>query len=91
MTITKNSTYYLISGDVNNVDISGSASVYESGGVAININLANGISADFTKNADGTKNLGVSYPNNDSDVDFVQQIVGNVLGEVAPTPSQTQD
>ena len=91
MTITKNSTYYVISGEVNNTEIGGNISIFENGEISIDVNLANNINANFTKSADGRKNLSVSYFSTNEDVDNIQQIIDNILVELGVTLAQTQD
>ena len=83
MTLTKNSTNYLIQDIFGEVNVTGNASVNEDKSINININVDNGEYASYTKNADGFINFNASYKEASNMIDYMQTIVEEVIAEIA--------
>lgn len=83
MTLTKNSTNYLIQDTFGEVNVNGNASVNEDKSINININTDNGEYASYTKNANGFINFNASYKEASNIVDYMQTLVGEVMTEIA--------
>lgn len=83
MTLTKNSTNYLIQDTFGEVSVNGNASVNEDKSINININTDNGEYASYTKNADGFINFNASYKEASNMIDYMQTIVEEVIAEIA--------
>ena len=79
MTLTKNSTNYLIQDTVGEVNVNGSASVNEDKSINININTDNGEYASYTKNANGFINFNASYKEASNMIDYMQTLVEEVM------------
>ena len=82
MTLTKNSTNYLIQDIFGEVNINGSASVNEDKSINININADNGEYASYTKNADGFINFNASYKEASNIIDYMQNLVKEVVAGI---------
>ena len=83
MTLTKNSTNYLIQDTLGEVNVNGSASVNEDKSINININTDNGEYASYTKNADGFINFNASYKEASNMIDYMQTLVEEVITGIA--------
>ena len=83
MTLTKNSTNYLIQDTFGEVNVNGNASVNEDKSINININTDNGEYASYTKNVDGFINFNASYKEASNMIDYMQTIVEEVIAEIA--------
>lgn len=83
MTLTKNSTNYLIQDTFGEVNVNGSASVNEDKSINININADNGEYASYTKNADGLINFNASYKEASNMIDYMQTLVEEVIAGIA--------
>ena len=79
MTLTKNSTNYLIQDTFGEVGVNGNASVNEDKSINININTDNGEYASYTKNADGFINFNASYKEASNMIDYMQTLVEEVM------------
>ena len=79
MTLTKNSTNYLIQDTFGEVSVNGNASVNEDKSINININTDNGEYASYTKNADGFINFNASYKEASNMIDYMQTLVDEVM------------
>ena len=79
MTLTKNSTNYLIQDTFGEVNVNGNASVNEDKSINININTDNGEYASYTKNADGFINFNASYKEASNIIDYMQTLVEEVV------------
>lgn len=79
MTLTKNSTNYLIQDTFGEVNVNGNASVNEDKSINININTDNGEYASYTKNADGLINFNASYKEASNMIDYMQTLVEEVM------------
>ena len=79
MTLTKNSTNYLIRDTFGEVGVNGNASVNEDKSINININTDNGEYASYTKNADGFINFNASYKEASNMIDYMQTLVEEVM------------
>lgn len=79
MTLTKNSTNYLIQDTFGEVNVNGNASVNEDKSINININTDNGEYASYTKNADGFINFNASYKEVSNMIDYMQTLVEEVV------------
>ena len=79
MTLTKNSTNYLIQDTFGEVNVNGSASVNEDKSINININIDNGEYASYTKNADGFINFSANYREASDMIDYMQNLVEEVV------------
>ena len=79
MTLTKNSTNYLIQDTFGEVNVNGSASINEDKSINININTDNGEYASYTKNADGFINFNASYKEASNLIDYMQTLVEEVV------------
>ena len=79
MTLTKNSTNYLIQDTFGEVNVNGNASVNEDKSINININTDNGEYASYTKNADGFINFNASYKEASNIIDYMQTLVEEVM------------
>ena len=79
MTLTKNSTNYLIQDTFGEVGVNGSASVNEDKSINININTDNGEYASYTKNADGFINFNASYKEPSNMIAYMQTLVEEVM------------
>lgn len=79
MTLTKNSTNYLIQDTFGEVNVNGNASVNEDKSINININTDNGEYASYTKNADGFINFNASYKEASNMIDYMQTLVEEVM------------
>ena len=83
MTLTKNSTNYLIQDTFGEVNVNGSASINEDKSINININTDNGEYASYTKNADGFINFNASYKEASNMIDYMQTLVEEVIEGIA--------
>ena len=83
MTLTKNSTNYLIQDTFGEVNVNGNASVNEDKSINININTDNGEYASYTKNTDGFINFNVSYKEASNMIDYMQTLVEDVVAGIA--------
>lgn len=83
MTLTKNSTNYLIQDIFGEVNVNGSASVNEDNSINININTDNGEYASYTKNTDGFINFNASYKEASNMIDYMQTLVEEVITGIA--------
>ena len=83
MTLTKNSTNYLIQDTFGEVNVNGNASVNEDKSINININTDNGEYASYTKNADGFINFNASYKEASNIIDYMQTLVEEVVVGIA--------
>ena len=79
MTLTKNSTNYVIQDTFGEVNVNGNASVNEDKSINININTDNGEYASYTKNADGFINFNASYKEASNMIDYMQTLVEEVV------------
>ena len=79
MTLTKNSTNYLIQDTFGEVGVNGNASVNEDKSINININTDNGEYASYTKNADGFINFSANYREASNMIDYMQTLVEEVM------------
>ena len=79
MTLTKNSTNYLIQDTFGEVNVNGNASVNEDKSINININTDNGEYASYTKNANGFINFNASYKEASNMIDYMQTLVEEVM------------
>lgn len=82
MTLTKNSTNYLIQDTFGEVNVNGNASVNEDKSINININTDNGEYASYTKNADGFINFNASYKEASNMIDYMQTLVEEVVAGI---------
>lgn len=82
MTLTKNSTNYLIQDTFGEVNVNGNASVNEDKSINININTDNGEYASYTKNADGFINFNASYKEASNMIDYMQTLVEKVVAGI---------
>ena len=83
MTLTKNSTNYLIQDTFGEVNVNGNASVNEDKSINININTDNGEYASYTKNTDGSINFNASYKEASNIIDYMQTLVEEVVAGIA--------
>ena len=83
MTLTKNSTNYLIQDTFGEVNVNGNASINEDKSINININTDNGEYASYTKNADGFINFNASYKEASNMIDYMQTLVEEVMTGIA--------
>ena len=83
MTLTKNSTNYVIQDTFGEVNVNGNASVNEDKSINININTDNGEYASYTKNADGFINFNASYKEASNMIDYIQTLVEEVVAGIA--------
>ena len=83
MTLTKNSTNYLIQDIFGEVNVNGSASVNEDKSINININTDNGEYASYTKNTDGFINYNASNKEASNMIDYMQTLVEEVMTGIA--------
>lgn len=79
MTLTKNSTNYVIQDTFGEVNVNGNASVNEDKSINININTDNGEYASYTKNVDGFINFNASYKEASNMIDYMQTLVEEVM------------
>lgn len=79
MTLTKNSTNYLIQDTFGEVNVNGNASVNEDKSINININTDNGEYASYTKNVDGFINFNAGYKEASNIIDYMQTLVEEVV------------
>ena len=82
MTLTKNSTNYLIQDTFGEVSVNGNASVNEDKSINININTDNGEYASYTKNADGFINFSANYREASNIIDYMQNLVKEVVAGI---------
>ena len=83
MTLTKNSTNYVIQDTFGEVSVNGNASVNEDKSINININTDNGEYASYTKNADGFINFNASYKEASDMINYMQTLVEEVMTGIA--------
>ena len=83
MTLTKNSTNYLIQDTLGEVNVNGSVALNNDGSINININTDNGEYASYTKNADGFINFNASYKEASNMIDYMQTLVEEVITGIA--------
>ena len=83
MTLTKNSTNYLIQDTFGEVNVNGNASVNEDKSINISINTDNGEYASYTKNADGLINFNANYREASNMIDYMQTLVEEVMTGIA--------
>lgn len=83
MTLTKNSTNYLIQDTFGEVNVNGNASINEDKSINISINTDNGEYASYTKNADGSINFNASYKEASNMIDYMQTLVEEVVAGIA--------
>ena len=82
MTLTKNSTNYLIQDTFGEVNVNGNASVNEDKSINISINTDNGEYASYTKNADGLINFNANYREASNMIDYMQTLVEEVVAGI---------
>ena len=82
MTLTKNSTNYLIQDTFGEVNVNGNASINEDKSINININTDNGEYASYTKNADGFINFSANYREASNIIDYMQNLVKEVVAGI---------
>ena len=82
MTLTKNSTNYVIQDTFGEVNVNGNASVNEDKSINININTDNGEYASYTKNADGFINFNASYKEPSNMIAYMQTLVEEVVESI---------
>lgn len=82
MTLTKNSTNYLIQDTFGEVNVNGNASVNEDKSINISINTDNGEYASYTKNADGLINFNANYREASNMIDYMQTLVKEVVAGI---------
>ena len=82
MTLTKNSTNYLIQDTFGEVNVNGSASINEDKSINININTDNGEYASYTKNTDGFINFSANYREASNIIDYMQNLVKEVVAGI---------
>ena len=82
MTLTKNSTNYLIQDTFGEVNVNGSASINEDKSINININTDNGEYASYTKNVDGFINFNASYKEPSNMIAYMQTLVEEVVESI---------
>ena len=82
MTLTKNSTNYVIQDTFGEVNVNGNASVNEDKSINININTDNGEYASYTKNADGSINFSANYREASNMIDYMQNLVKEVVAGI---------
>ena len=82
MTLTKNSTNYLIQDTFGEVNVNGNASINEDKSINININTDNGEYASYTKNADGFINFNANYREASNMIDYMQNLVKEVVAGI---------
>lgn len=82
MTLTKNSTNYLIQDTLGEVNVNGNASINEDKSINISINTDNGEYASYTKNADGSINFNASYKEVSNMIDYMQNLVKEVVAGI---------
>ena len=82
MTLTKNSTNYVIQDTFGEVGVNGNASVNEDKSINININTDNGEYASYTKNADGFINFSANYREASNMIDYMQNLVKEVVAGI---------
>ena len=82
MTLTKNSTNYVVSDKIGDVNVNGNVSVNEDGTISININSDNGGYASYTKNAEGNVNFNSSFNEANDLIDYMQGLVGAIRQEL---------
>ena len=78
MTLTKKSENYVISGDHQNVGITGNMTVHTDGSKHIDINCENGIRASYHKDIHNGENFNTQYDNVDGAVNFVQSVFAEI-------------
>lgn len=83
MTLTKNSTNYVIQDTFGEVNVNGNASVNEDKSINININTDNGEYASYTKNTEGFINFNASYNEASNMIDYMQTLVEEVITGIA--------
>lgn len=83
MTLTKNSTNYLIQDTFGEVNVNGNASVNEDKSINISINTDNGEYASYTKNTDGFINFNANYREASNMIDYMQTLVEEVVAGIA--------
>ena len=83
MTLTKNSTNYVIQDTFGEVNVNGNASVNEDKSINISINTDNGEYASYTKNADGLINFNANYREASNMIDYMQTLVEEVVAGIA--------
>ena len=82
MTLTKNSTNYLIQDTFGEVNVNGNASINEDKSINININTDNGEYASYTKNADGFINFNASYKEASNMIAYMQTLIEEVIESI---------
>ena len=75
MTLTKNSTNYIVTDKIGNVDVGGTVSLGEQGTIAININTDDGGYASYSKNAEGFVNFNSSFNEANDIIDYMQNLL----------------
>ena len=82
MTLTKNSTNYIVNDKINDVNVNGNVSVNEDGSITISINTDNGGYASYTRNAEGNVNFSSSFNEANDLIDYMQGLVGAIRQEL---------
>ena len=82
MTLTKNSTNYIVNDKISDVNVNGNVSVNEDGSITISINTDNGGYASYTRNAEGNVNFSSSFNEANDLIDYMQGLVGAIRQEL---------
>ena len=83
MTLTKNYENYTVQDKFEQFGVNGSVEKTVNGGINISINIDNGSSAFFSKDTNNHINYSFSFNEDQSIIAYVQELVSNILQELA--------
>lgn len=82
MILTKNSENYQIQDTVNDVNVTGNATVNTNGDISLNLNTEDGAWMSYSENADGRCSLNINYNKDNDPTDYAQAAIASALAQL---------
>jgi hypothetical protein len=82
MTLTKNSTNYIVSDKIGDVNVNGTVAVNEDGSINISTNTDNGGYASYSRSGEGFVNFNSSFNEANDLIDYMQGLIGAIRQEL---------
>ena len=82
MTVTKSSENYQIQDTVNDVNVTGNATVNANGDISLNLNTEDGAWMSYSENADGRCSLNINYNKDNDPTDYAQAAIASALAQL---------
>ena len=82
MTLTKNSTNYIVNDKIGDVNVNGSVAVNEDGSINISANTDNGGYASYSRSGEGFVNFNSSFNEANDLIDYMQGLIGAIRQEL---------